>query len=80
MSEILNSLWIEKYRPIKIEDLVLPERYMSDFKRIIEKCDLPNLLFSGSPGSGKCVDGDEEIEVYIEVEILPLPGSNENKK
>jgi DNA polymerase III delta prime subunit len=53
MSEILDSLWIEKHRPRKLEDLALPERYTSDFKRIIEKCALPNLLFSGPPGGGK---------------------------
>jgi replication factor C small subunit len=53
MSEILVSLWIEKWRPKKLEDLVLPERYTSDFKRIIERCALPNLLFSGPPGGGK---------------------------
>jgi len=51
--EIANSLWVEKYRPKKIDDLVLPERYSFDFKKIIEKQDLPNLLFSGPPGSGK---------------------------
>lgn len=53
MGEILDALWIEKYRPRKLEDLVLPERYKSDFARIIEKCALPNLLFSGPPGGGK---------------------------
>ena len=53
MSEILDSLWIEKYRPRKLEDLALPERYTKDFERIIAKCALPNLLFSGPPGGGK---------------------------
>ena len=53
MAEILDSLWIEKWRPRKLEDLVLPERYTIDFKRVIERCALPNLLFSGPPGGGK---------------------------
>jgi replication factor C small subunit len=53
MNEILDSLWIEKYRPRKLEDLALPERYTKDFERIIAKCALPNLLFSGPPGGGK---------------------------
>lgn len=53
MSEILDSLWVEKYRPRKLEDLALPERYTKDFERIIAKCTLPNLLFSGPPGGGK---------------------------
>ena len=48
-----TDLWVEKYRPKKLEDLILPERYKKDFGRIIEKNDLPNLLFSGPPGGGK---------------------------
>ena len=50
---IETDLWVEKYRPKKLDDLVLPERYRNDFARIIEKNDLPNLLFYGPPGGGK---------------------------
>jgi replication factor C small subunit len=53
MTEILDSLWIEKHRPRKLENLALPARYTKDFERIIAKCALPNLLFSGPPGGGK---------------------------
>jgi len=53
MSEFLDSMWVEKYRPKKLNELSLPERYNQDFKRIIERCSLPNLLFSGPPGGGK---------------------------
>ena len=53
MDEILDSLWIEKYRPRKLEDLALPSRYTKDFERVIARCALPNLLFSGPPGGGK---------------------------
>ena len=53
MSELLDSLWIEKYRPKKLDDLVLPEKYKLDFQRSIERGSLPNLLFSGPPGGGK---------------------------
>jgi len=53
MSEIIDSLWVEKFRPKTLNDLVLTDRYKSDFQQIIEKCSLPNLLFSGPPGGGK---------------------------
>lgn len=53
MSDVLDSLWVEKYRPKRLEELVLPEQYKTDFERIIEKQSLPNLLFSGPPGGGK---------------------------
>jgi len=51
--DIANALWIEKYRPTTINDVVLPERYMFDFKKLIERQELNNLLFSGPPGGGK---------------------------
>ncbi len=53
MSEVLDSMWVEKYRPKKLSELILPERYTQDFGRMIEKGLLPNLLFSGPPGGGK---------------------------
>jgi len=53
MSELLDSLWIEKYRPDKLEDVSLPEHYKKDFEKSIERQDIPNLLFSGPPGGGK---------------------------
>ena len=53
MSTLLDSMWVEKYRPNKIEDIVLTDKYKTDFTRIIKTQQLPNLLFSGPPGSGK---------------------------
>ena len=53
MSELLDSIWVEKFRPKILEDLVLPKQYYLDFKKMIEKEHLPNLLFSGPPGGGK---------------------------
>ena len=53
MSEVLDSMWVEKYRPKTLGDVSLPERYAKDFERVIAKGSLPNLLFSGPPGGGK---------------------------
>lgn len=50
---ILNSLWVEKYRPKKLEELILPEDYRIIFEKSIEKKDIANFLFYGSPGGGK---------------------------
>jgi len=53
MSELLDSLWVEKYRPKTLKDLVLPDKFRKEFEKIIHKQELPNLLFAGSAGSGK---------------------------
>ena len=51
--ELINSLWIEKYRPKKIDDLVLDEVHRDTFSRFIEKKEIPHCLFTGPAGSGK---------------------------
>jgi len=51
--EITNLLWVEKYRPKTLDNLILSERYKKDFFKIIERKQLSNLLFSGPPGGGK---------------------------
>jgi len=46
-----DKIWVEKYRPTKLDDLILDEgslRVVSQFKE-----EIPNLLFVGSPGTGK---------------------------
>jgi len=46
-----DKIWVEKYRPAKLDDLILDDkslRIVSQFKD-----EIPNLLFVGSPGTGK---------------------------
>ena len=48
-----KSLWWERYRPQRIEDMCLPNVLKNAFIEIV-KTDLPgNLLFYGPPGTGK---------------------------
>jgi DNA polymerase III delta prime subunit len=46
-------LWVEKYRPQNIEDCILPDSIKSTFKEFIAAGDMPNLLLSGTAGTGK---------------------------
>lgn len=53
MEEFLDAVWVEKYRPKTLNDVVLPEQYKKDFEIMMHKQVIPNLLFSGPPGGGK---------------------------
>ncbi len=46
-------LWVEKYRPRKIEDCILPAELKKTFKDYVAKGQLPHFLFSGKHGCGK---------------------------
>lgn len=48
-----NYLWVEKYRPQRIEDCILPDNIKSSFQEIVDSGQLQNLLLSGGPGCGK---------------------------
>lgn len=48
-----KTLWVEKYRPDKIDLLVLPHSVKTTLKHVIETENIPNFLFSGSAGTGK---------------------------
>jgi len=50
---ITNDLWVERYRPKSIGDLVLPDEYRQNFEICIKRNEIPNLLFYGPPGGGK---------------------------
>ena len=46
-------LWVEKYRPMAIQDCILPESVKKQFQQFIAKGEVPNLLLSGTAGTGK---------------------------
>ena len=46
-------LWVERYRPQKIDETILPEKTKAMFKKFVTDDSVPNLLLSGGPGVGK---------------------------
>ncbi|KAM3568617.1 hypothetical protein VYU27_009267, partial [Nannochloropsis oceanica] len=52
--QLFNGMpWVEKYRPSGLKDLVAHEEIISILTRLIERNQLPHLLFYGPPGTGK---------------------------
>lgn len=66
-----DFLWVEKYRPHKIEDCILPENLKATFSEFVKQGSIPNLLLTGSQGTGKTTVARamcEELGVdYIEI-------------
>jgi DNA polymerase III delta prime subunit len=48
-----NFVFVEKYRPRKLEEVILPARLIEETRGHISKGKIPNLLMSGSAGIGK---------------------------
>lgn len=48
-----SSLWVEKYRPCKLEDFIGNDTLLKSIKSWIDKKEIPQLLLYGSPGTGK---------------------------
>ena len=48
-----DFLWVEKYRPQKVEDCILPKSVKSTFQSFIDQGEIPNLLLSRTAGVGK---------------------------
>lgn len=46
-------LWVEKYRPRTIKDCILPDHLKMMFQEFVDQDNIPNMLLSGTAGTGK---------------------------
>jgi len=73
-----NFLWVEKWRPKKVEDCILPEDTKKTFLDFIEKGEIPNLLLSGPPGIGKTTIAKALCE-QLGADYYVINGSDEGR-
>ena len=50
---MFNDLWVERYRPRSLDDIVLSETNRELLTEFSTADSIPNLLFAGKPGIGK---------------------------
>jgi DNA polymerase III delta prime subunit len=67
-------LWVEKYRPRKIADCVLPEDLKHTFQEFVNNGNIPNLLLCGSAGVGKTTVARAMLE-EIDADYIVINGS-----
>lgn len=53
MSNLYQTLYVEKYRPRNISDVVLDNHTKDTFQNFIDTQSIPHCLFVGKPGTGK---------------------------
>ena len=46
-------LWVEKWRPKKVDDTILPKALHNTFQEFVDSKNIPNLILAGGPGVGK---------------------------
>ena len=77
MEEIKNTLWVEKYRPSKLDSYIGNQHLRSKVKVYIESGDLPHLLLYGRAGTGKTTFAKLLVN-NIECDYLYINASDEN--
>ena len=56
-----REIWIEKYRPQALEEVVGHDDITERLRQYIDQGDLPHLLFAGPAGTGKCLTGETPV-------------------
>jgi DNA polymerase III delta prime subunit len=74
-----NFLWVEKYRPRKISDCILTKELKDTFLEFVNKKEIPNLLLSGTAGTGKTTVARALCE-ELGIDYLIINGSDEGRQ
>ena len=72
-----HMLWVEKYRPKKVEDCILPESIKTTFQEYVNRKEIPNLLLSGTAGVGKTTIAKALCE-EVGCDYIVINGSDES--
>jgi DNA polymerase III delta prime subunit len=72
-----NFLWVEKYRPSKVKDCILPKQLKQIFTKIVEQGELPNMILSGTSGLGKTTIA-RALCNELDLDVLQINASEES--
>lgn len=69
-------LWVEKYRPRKVSETILQEELKTTFQNIVDGEEIPNMMFSGTAGTGKTTVARAICE-ELDLDYIVINGSEE---
>ena len=72
-------LWVEKYRPKKISECILSEDIKKTFSEFLKQKEIPNLLLSGTQGTGKTTVARALCE-ELGADYIIINGSDEGRQ
>ena len=72
-----NFLWVEKYRPTRIDECILPDNLRNTFKEFVKTKSIPNIILSGTAGVGKTTVAKAMLE-EIGATYMMINGSEES--
>ena len=74
-----DFLWVEQYRPKTIEDCILPEQTKKTFLEFLKQGEIPNMLLSGTAGTGKTTVARALCE-QLNADYIIINGSDEGRQ
>ena len=72
-----SDVWLEKYRPSTLDEVVMNDSYKEKFKEYIKSGSVPSMLLVGSPGTGKTTMAYILLDacVFDDMDYLEMNGS-----
>jgi DNA polymerase III delta prime subunit len=77
MTNLTETLWVERHRPKTIQDCILPDELKKTFQSYVDRKEIPHLLLCGGAGTGKTSAAKAMCE-EIGCDYLVINGSDES--
>lgn len=75
---MFDNLWIERFRPLSLNDIVLSKEDREFFEALSLKKEIPHLLFAGVQGTGKTSLAKIIVNEILDCQYLYINASDEN--